>query len=71
MFAPPGPGAEIRDRQLAMQEKNTGMALHDAPLPEATVKTAEEESLNFSSILKGTAANRMNLYEKKAALINA
>lgn len=36
--------------------------LHDVP---------EEQRLNVSSILKGSAANRMNLFEKKAALINA
>jgi hypothetical protein len=36
--------------------------LHDVP---------DAQRLNMASILKGSAANRMNLFEKKAALINA
>lgn len=41
------------------------------PVEDATVKVAEQQELNFASILKGTAANKTNLFEKKAALINA
>lgn len=73
MLAPPGPGAEVdRDQfPLPAGEKYTRGAAGHEDLPRATVRTAEEESINFNSILKGTAANRMNLFEKKAALINA
>jgi hypothetical protein len=38
---------------------------------EATVDVASERSLTFSSMLKGSAAHKMTVFERKAALINA
>jgi hypothetical protein len=37
-------------------------AMHDIP---------DEQALSAAAILKGSVANRMNLFEKKVALINA
>lgn len=75
MLAPAGPGAEVpppylRAGEQEKREKNVGLG-PNGDIPTATVRAADEESLNFNSILKGTAANRLTLFEKKAALINA
>jgi hypothetical protein len=79
MLAPAGPGAEVdpsqirageREKSMGTHEKGAGLGRH-GQLPTAVVRAADEESINFASILKGTAANRMTLFEKKAALINA
>jgi hypothetical protein len=72
MLAPAGPGAEVEPERIRAgeHEKAVGLGKH-GELPEPTVKAADEESLNFNSILKGSAASRLTLFEKKAALINA
>lgn len=38
---------------------------------EATVDVASERSLTFGSMMKGDAASKMTVFERKAALINA
>lgn len=37
----------------------------------ATVDVASERSLTFGTMLKGEAASRLTVFERKAALINA
>ena len=53
---------------VALDEKR--IPFKDVPL-QATVDTASEKDLTFASMLRGTAANRMTVFERKAALINA
>lgn len=67
---PKGPRRGKAEKAIGQQEQSAGMGRFN-DLPEPTVRPADEESLNFNSIMKGTAANRMSLFEKKAALINA
>ena len=43
----------------------------DAINKNATVDVASERSLTFGSMLKGEAASRLTVFERKAALINA
>jgi hypothetical protein len=38
---------------------------------EATVDVASERSLTFSTMMKGSAATKLTVFERKAALINA
>jgi hypothetical protein len=44
---------------------------HGGYLPESTVPIAEAQELTLGNMLKGTAANRLTKFERKAALINA
>lgn len=44
---------------------------HDQDVPQSTVALAPEAGLSIGNILKGTAANPLSTFEKKAALINA
>ena len=43
----------------------------DAINKNATVDVASERSLTFGTMLKGEAASRLTVFERKAALINA
>lgn len=38
---------------------------------EATVDVASERSLTFGTMMKGSAASKLTVFERKAALINA
>lgn len=53
---------------VALDEKR--IPFKDVPL-QATVDTASERDLTFGTMLRGTAANRLTVFERKAALINA
>jgi hypothetical protein len=53
---------------LALDEKR--VPFKDVPL-QATVDVASEKDLNFATMLRGTAANPLTVFERKAALINA
>ena len=55
------------------QYKANADAEKDAQLTgkEATLDVASERSLTFSTMMKGSAASRMTVFERKAALINA
>jgi hypothetical protein len=56
---------------MAYADESKGLDYPDAPPNGFLHDVPEERGLNVSSILKGTAANRLTLFEKKAALINA
>jgi hypothetical protein len=61
------------DTTSPRQHKTNGDAEKDANLlgKEATVDVASERSLTFGSMLKGNAASKLTVFERKAALINA
>lgn len=65
-YSPP-----LQDRDVEVEKPaNPARPLEFVP-PKATLDVAPEQELNMASVLKGTAANRLTLFEKKAALINA
>lgn len=53
--------------------RSNGDAEKDAKIlgKEATVDVASERSLTFGTMLRGTAANELTVFERKAALVNA
>lgn len=59
---------EPKDLPLADEAK--GSDYPDVP-PQYTQDTFEEREVNVATVLKGTVNLRMNLFEKKAGLINA
>lgn len=66
--APGGMGKDYSQPATPLADETKG---HDAYLPASGMKDIpEEQEMSFNSILKGTAANRLSLFEKKAALIN-
>ena len=56
---PPPYQKSIRDVEKAHLDK------------EATVDVASERSLTFGTMMKGSAASKLTVFERKAALINA